>query len=223
LPSSSAYWPTPRRPHYQCTPSGSRPSTEHGGHRLVPSLRRNARRPTCRSGPGTVRRCSPTGGPTRCWSGETSRSTADAASASARSPPRYLPTSGCARRSGASPEATAGTARLPVLMLRPIEAQPRNPPDHWPVRKRAYLQPKQALPSAAPPASRTRVRNQRRTTRRASGFCNTSSTNRSLGHAASAPPTRAGRWMGQPATLPCPATTRPRDAPAASSPARRQT
>ena len=33
------------------------------------------------------------------------------------------PTSGCARRSGASPEATAGTARLPVLMLRPTDAQ----------------------------------------------------------------------------------------------------
>jgi IS30 family transposase len=105
----------------------------------------------------------------------------------------------------------------------------RHPHRSWrrrcvdPLRPPPYLQqPKQALPSAAPPASRTRFRNQRRTTRRASGFCNTSSTNRPLGHAASAPPTRAGRWMGQPATLPCPATTRPRDAPAASSPARRQ-
>ena len=47
-----------------------------------PSARRNARRPTRPSGPGTVRRCSPTGRPTRGWSGETSRSTAGAASAS---------------------------------------------------------------------------------------------------------------------------------------------
>ena len=91
--------------------------------RPTPPSSRNARRPTCRSGPGTVRRCSPTGGPTRCWSGETSRSTAGAAWASDRSPPRYPPTSGCARRSGARPEATAGKARLPVLMLRLTEAQ----------------------------------------------------------------------------------------------------
>jgi hypothetical protein len=33
------------------------------------------------------------------------------------------PTSGCAPRSGASPEATAGQARLPVLMLCPTAAQ----------------------------------------------------------------------------------------------------
>jgi hypothetical protein len=33
------------------------------------------------------------------------------------------PTSGCTRRSDASPEATAGTARLPVPMLRPTDAQ----------------------------------------------------------------------------------------------------
>jgi hypothetical protein len=52
------------------------------------------------------------------------------------------------------------------------------------------------------------------------GFCNTSSTKRPLGHAASAPPTRA-RPVDGPASNP-PATTRPRDAPAASSPARRQ-
>jgi hypothetical protein len=32
-------------------------------------------------------------------------------------------TSGCTRRSDASPEATAGTARLPVPMLRPTDAQ----------------------------------------------------------------------------------------------------
>jgi hypothetical protein len=43
------------------------------------------------------------GGPTRCWSGATSKSTADAAWASARSPPRCHLTLGCARRSGASP------------------------------------------------------------------------------------------------------------------------
>ena len=88
-----------------------------------PCSRRNAGRPMCRCRPGTVRRCSPTGGPTRCWSGERSRSTADAALASARSPPRSPPTSGSARRSGASPKATTGKARLRALMLRPAEAR----------------------------------------------------------------------------------------------------
>ena len=39
---------------------------------------------------------------------------------------------------------------------------------------------------------------------------------------ASAPPTRAGRWTGPQAALPCSDTTRPRDDPSANSPARRR-
>jgi hypothetical protein len=56
---------------------------------------------------------------TRCWPGETSRSTAGAAWAFARSPPRCLPT--CARRSGAKVATeleTVGTTQLRALMLR---------------------------------------------------------------------------------------------------------
>jgi len=66
-----------------------------------PSRRRNALRSMCRLAVGMVGWCSPTGVPTRCWSGATSRSTADAAWACACSPPRCHPTWGCAPRSGA--------------------------------------------------------------------------------------------------------------------------
>jgi hypothetical protein len=44
LPRSSACWRTPRRRLDQCTRSGSRPSTEHGGYRPAPGAERAAER-----------------------------------------------------------------------------------------------------------------------------------------------------------------------------------
>jgi hypothetical protein len=78
------------------------------------SGRRNTRRCSCRSKPRSAPWCSPIGAPIRCWSGESSRLIADAAWASAPSPPRSHPTSGCARRLGVGPATgltTAGSLR----------------------------------------------------------------------------------------------------------------
>jgi hypothetical protein len=139
-----------------------------------PSARRNARRPTCRSGPGTVRRCSPTGGPIRCWSGETSRSTAGAASASARSPPRYP-----------RPRA-AHVVRTRVRRRPPGQLGFRCQCSALLTHSKRFAEPLASCPQtyvsattqadptqARSPASRTRVRNQRRTTTTLGGLCDT--------------------------------------------------
>ena len=83
---------------------------------------RNARRPTC-SGPGRFVGVRPPAGlPDAGRARHRGRLSAPPGRPLVP-PPSSPPTSGCTRRSDGSPEATAGTARLPVPMLRPTHAQ----------------------------------------------------------------------------------------------------